>query len=101
MNRHLIRPRLAGVHVAQISRGGVCVFVRVIALVAALPLLAAQESSGPPDTLPAPASAALAASLTASATHVKQVWRDTPPVNADGTINGYVEIAKGDRRKWE
>jgi inorganic pyrophosphatase len=29
------------------------------------------------------------------------VWRDTAPLNADGTVNGYVEIAKGDRRKWE
>jgi inorganic pyrophosphatase len=29
------------------------------------------------------------------------VWRDTPPLNDDGTVNAYVEIARGDRRKWE
>jgi inorganic pyrophosphatase len=31
----------------------------------------------------------------------RNVWRDTPPTNADGTVNAYIEIAKGDRRKWE
>lgn len=29
------------------------------------------------------------------------MWRDTPPRNADGTVNAYIEIARGDRRKWE
>jgi inorganic pyrophosphatase len=29
------------------------------------------------------------------------VWRDTPPINEDGTVNGYIEIARGDRNKWE
>ena len=29
------------------------------------------------------------------------MWRDTPPTNSDGTVNGYIEIARGDRRKWE
>ena len=29
------------------------------------------------------------------------IWRDTPPTNADGTVNAYIEIARGDRRKWE
>jgi inorganic pyrophosphatase len=29
------------------------------------------------------------------------VWRDTPPTNDDGTVNAYVEIGRGDRRKWE
>jgi inorganic pyrophosphatase len=28
-------------------------------------------------------------------------WRDTPPTNSDGTVNAYIEIARGDRRKWE
>ena len=36
-----------------------------------------------------------------AARHATHVWRDTPPMNADGTVNGYVEIARGDRRKWE
>jgi len=29
------------------------------------------------------------------------VWRDRAPMNDDGTVNAYIEIAKGDRRKWE
>jgi inorganic pyrophosphatase len=29
------------------------------------------------------------------------VWRDTPPLNLDGTVNAYIEISRGDRRKWE
>jgi inorganic pyrophosphatase len=33
--------------------------------------------------------------------HPRQVWRATPPVSGDGTVNAYVEISRGDRRKWE
>ena len=40
-------------------------------------------------------------SLAASKAHAASVWRDTPPVNADGTVNGYIEISRGDRRKFE
>jgi inorganic pyrophosphatase len=29
------------------------------------------------------------------------VWRDVPPLNADGTVNGYVEIPRGESTKWE
>jgi inorganic pyrophosphatase len=29
------------------------------------------------------------------------VWRDTPAVNADGSVNAYIEISRGDRRKFE
>jgi inorganic pyrophosphatase len=54
-----------------------------------------------PETLPAKASQRLDSSLGAARPHAKHVWRDTPPINADGTINGYIEIAKGDRQKWE
>jgi len=43
----------------------------------------------------------LRASLDAAQPHTKHLWRDTPPINADGTINGYIEIARGDLRKWE
>src|SRR5688572_23644570 len=53
------------------------------------------------DTLPAPATAKLSASIDAAKPHAKHLWRDTPPINADGTFNSYVEIARGDRRKWE
>ena len=54
-----------------------------------------------PETLPAMATERLGASLAAAKPHARHVWRDTPPINADGTINGYIEIAKGDRNKWE
>ena len=59
---------------------------------------AAQQA---PDTRPAKATERLGTSLAAAKPHAKHVWRDTPPINPDGTINGYVEIAKGDRSKWE
>jgi inorganic pyrophosphatase len=81
------------------------VTIRLLLIAAAFPWMAApqdaQDAQMPPDVLPAKAASALAASLTASARHTTQVWRDTPPVNADGTVNGYIEIARGDRRKWE
>jgi inorganic pyrophosphatase len=51
--------------------------------------------------LPQPAVTRLFQSLEASSLHRQHVWRDTAPVNGDGTVNGYVEIARGDRRKWE
>lgn len=33
--------------------------------------------------------------------HERNVWRDTPPLNADGTANGYIEIPRGESTKWE
>ena len=54
-----------------------------------------------PSTLPATAVKTLAASLNAARAHKSQLWRDTPPTNSDGTVNAYIEIARGDRRKWE
>jgi inorganic pyrophosphatase len=47
------------------------------------------------------AAAQLERSLTDARPHARHVWRDTPPLNSDGTVNGYIEIARGDRRKWE
>jgi inorganic pyrophosphatase len=64
---------------------------------AALPALA----QAPASELPGAAAAQLAESLAASKGHAQHVWRDTLPLNNDGTVNGYVEIARGDRRKWE
>ena len=64
---------------------------------AVLPALA----QAPASELPATAAAQLAESLAASKSHARHTWRDTPPLNDDGTVNGYVEIARGDRRKWE
>ena len=54
-----------------------------------------------PSTLPATAVKILAASLNAARAYKSQPWRDTPPTNSDGTVNAYIEIARGDRRKWE
>jgi inorganic pyrophosphatase len=55
----------------------------------------------PPVELPAMATTKLAESLEASKAHRSSVWRDTPPMNPDGTVNGYIEISRGDRRKFE
>ena len=71
-------------------------------IVALLPwAVAGQDMANPGDTLPPVATTKLAASLKSAAAHTKHVWRDTPPMNSDGTVNGYIEIAQGDRRKWE
>lgn len=54
-----------------------------------------------PSQLPAPAVTALDASLKASRSQSENVWRDRAPLGADGLLSGYVEIARGDRRKFE
>jgi inorganic pyrophosphatase len=64
-------------------------------------VLAAQAVPAPPGELPAAGVAALARSLEAAGAHPRHVWRDTPPLNDNRTANAYVEIARGDRRKWE
>jgi inorganic pyrophosphatase len=51
--------------------------------------------------LPAAASTQLARSLEAANGHSTHVWRDTRPLNDDGSVNAYIEISRGDRRKWE
>ena len=50
--------------------------------------LAAQNLGTPPRTLPAAATEQLAKSLSAAIEHPSHIWRDTRPVNADGTVNG-------------
>jgi inorganic pyrophosphatase len=74
---------------------------RLLLLLLAPCAVAAQQMAPPPHLLPGKATATLAASLTAASAHAKHVWRDTPPTNPDGTVNAYIEIPKGDRRKWE
>lgn len=51
--------------------------------------------------LPPASSSQVQAALTSTRRHASHVWRDTPPFNADGSLNGYVEISVGERRKWE
>jgi hypothetical protein len=52
---------------------------------------------------PAPAGLDLKRStyLEAVKGHQHSVWRDLEPLNADGTVNGYVEIPRGESTKWE
>lgn len=42
-----------------------------------------------------------AVSLLESRQFERHVWRDAAPVNADDTVNGFVEISRGDSNKWE
>ena len=71
-------------------------------LFAGIPVLAAaQAPATAPHVLPPAATRSLAASIEASRPHARHVWRDTPPFADDGSVNGYVEIPRGERRKWE
>jgi inorganic pyrophosphatase len=54
-----------------------------------------------PTVLPAAATLKLSNDIEASLGKTSHFWRDVRPVNADGTVNVYVEIPRGDRRKWE
>ena len=73
--------------------------VVVLSLACGVP--AVQPRTMAPDVLPATATTRLAASLDAAAGHRRHAWRDTPPGHDDGTVNAYIEIPRGDRRKWE
>jgi inorganic pyrophosphatase len=64
-------------------------------------ILRGDEAQAPPGELAAAATTVLARSLADSRPHATHVWRDTAPLNEDGTVNAYIEIARGDRRKWE
>jgi inorganic pyrophosphatase len=76
--------------------------VHTIFSLAALLLAAAVAWPGPPPLiLPAAATTQLVRSLDASTPHRSHVWRDTVPLNADGTVNAYIEIPRGERRKFE
>jgi inorganic pyrophosphatase len=76
--------------------------MRTVLLALLLPItLTAQIGGTPPATLPAVATAQLAKSLEAAKPQKAHRWRDTPPVNADGTVNGYIEIPRGETRKYE
>jgi inorganic pyrophosphatase len=76
--------------------------MRLVALVLALTLgVACQHGNHLPRELPANATAQLVRSLEAARAHTTHIWRDTAAINDDGTINGYVEIPRGERTKWE
>lgn len=77
--------------------------MRLLTLVAvAVPgLLAAQPFERAPAVLPEVATAQLVRSLSLAAAHATHTWRDTAPLNEDGTVNAYIEIPRGEARKWE
>lgn len=70
-------------------------------LAAAVLAIAPASGQHASNVLPPRGTAKLIRSLDAASAHVRHVWRDTRPVNDDGTINAYVEIPAGERRKWE
>jgi inorganic pyrophosphatase len=73
-----------------------------VAMAVLLPfVVVAQSAVAIPNELPAVAITQLTRSLAEARAYPRNPWRDTPPINADGTVNGYVEISRGDRRKWE
>jgi inorganic pyrophosphatase len=80
---------------------GVAVKRLVAAVLVVAPFAVGAQDNARPTTLPATAVRTLAASLNAARAHEAHEWRDTPPTNSDGTVNAYIEIARGDRRKWE
>ena len=70
-------------------------------VLAFLLIVASQLPGPPPPELPVAAGQQLMKSLDAAAQHSRHLWRDSPPVNRDGTVNAYIEIPRGERRKFE
>src|SRR5690349_10886064 len=75
------------------------VLVRCVAIAMLSSTLFGQPQ--PLTVLPAAAATQLRRSLDAAAPHARHIWRDSPAMNADGTVNGYIEIPRGERRKYE
>jgi inorganic pyrophosphatase len=67
-----------------------------------LPVSSETQGTGmPPAELPEQAAAQLVQSLDAARQHASHVWRDAPPMQSDGMVSAYVEIPRGERRKYE
>jgi inorganic pyrophosphatase len=76
--------------------------IRYLLAVVALPCgLSAQVHQPPLTVLPASGTTQLSTSLEAASAHPQHIWRDTSPLGHDGSVNAYIEISRGDRRKWE
>ena len=78
----------------------------LVAMALALTLASAGSPPHPVGTTALPPKPAgldqrVAASLEAAKAHASHVWRDTATINTDGTINGYIEISRGESTKWE
>ena len=64
-----------------------------------VPLLAAQEE--PPRTLPPAAIEKFNETMDEAQRHRRHQWRDSAPFPADGVVLAYIEIPRGERRKYE
>lgn len=73
---------------------------RFLAFACAPVLLGMQATVRPATVLPTDAVRSLAASVESARAHAVHVWRDTPPF-AGELANAYIEVPRGDRRKWE
>jgi inorganic pyrophosphatase len=73
----------------------------LVAIVIFSSSLLAQSHAPALNVLPVSGTSQLTKSLQAAMSHPRHVWRDTPPLDTDGRVNAYVEISRGDRRKWE
>jgi len=73
--------------------------MRILAA-AGLSLLLVQPPAAP-SILPETAVARLVQGLDAARAQRRNVWRDTRAIHSEGTVTAYVEIPRGDRRKWE
>lgn len=79
---------------------------RSLCLVALASLIACGDSPVPASTrgLPPPPAGLeqrVEAYVNAARAYPSHIWRDVPPLNEDGTVNGYVEIPRGESTKWE
>jgi inorganic pyrophosphatase len=74
---------------------------RLLAILGVPCALAAFGAQSAPAVLPPMGTTKLAASLAAATAHAHHEWRDTPPFAGNGAVNAYIEISRGDRRKWE
>ena len=72
-----------------------------LAVLAAFPVAVLAQQGAAPDLLPVAGTTQLARSLESASGHQPHVWRDTPSQNADGTVNAYIEIPRGELRKFE
>ena len=93
--------RLPGLQANSYNRG---MTTRLLPLLLSLALCACRGTTPATEALP-PAPAGIkekvVAYLAAAKPHAEHPWRDLAPLNADGTVNGYIEIPRGESTKWE
>jgi inorganic pyrophosphatase len=71
----------------------------LIACAGVVPLPAAQHE--PPRTLPPAAIEKFNQTMDEAQRHRRHLWRDTSPFPRDGVVSAYIEIPRGERRKFE